>query len=313
MQVMNSNVVKLTRTSTTLLKRATRLGLFALGMGLTSQAFATSDIWLFDINTQGQLVTDSAKNITARPGYDNQPHFSRDGKGLFYTEMSTVFGLQQTDVIYYSFDDQSQTNITKTIETSEYSPTETSDPNLLSIIKVERDGTQRLWYVNKSTGQQSLLNRHIKPVGYHAWGEKGEIAMFILGEPMTLQLVDDKKDKQATTLDNNIGPSIRYSDELDLFTYSKEQDGRQMLWSFSVKDGTKQPQIALPNGSQYYTLFDQTQVITADQNSLVTWPLNSKASWRPFADLSPFCVNGITRIAVNKPKTKIAVVCNEPQ
>lgn len=311
MLITNSNLVKLTQTSKTLLRRSFRLSLLVLGISASGHTIANSDIWLFNLDQQGQVNTDSAKNITARPGYDNQPHFTKDNQGLYYTEMSTVFGMQQTDIVYYDFNTQSHTNITRSVETSEYSPTETTNPDLLSIIKVERDGTQRLWYVNKVTGQQSLLNRHIKPVGYHAWGEAGEIAMFILGEPMTLQLIDGQSDKQASRLDDNIGPSIRYSKQLDMFTYSKEQDGRQVLWSFSVKDGSKQPQIALPAGSQYYTLLDQTHVITADKNRLVTWPLNTKASWRPFADLSAFCNNGITRIAVNKSKTKIAVVCNE--
>ena len=279
----------------------------------SSMTLASSDILMYDLNADGQLVPESKINITNRAGYDNQPFFSQNGKGLYYTQMSNVMGSDQTDIIYYDFAEGRHTNLTRTIQSSEYSPTEIPNSTLLSVIKVEPDGTQRLWTINQETGQQSILNRHIKPVGYHAWGANGEIAMFVLGEPMTLQIIDSKDNKVAVKIADNIGPSIRYSATLDVFTYSIQTEQGQELWTY--QHNTNSPKTTkltvLPQGAQYYTLFDDQTVISANGSELMTASLNASPSWHRFANLSADCPTSITRIAVAKDQSKIAVVCNE--
>ena len=81
-----------------------RLSIFALSLTLALPAVAQTDIWLIDFNDDKKLDISTAKNITNRKGYDNQPSFSQDGKGLYYTKMlSTTQGEQQADIFYYNF------------------------------------------------------------------------------------------------------------------------------------------------------------------------------------------------------------------
>lgn len=305
-----------TKTKSSRLTVLSILAAATIGASYSFSALASSDILLYNINEQGQVLKDSKIKVTDRPGYDNQPFFSRDSKGLFYTQMSKVMGQDQTDIVYYDFANGSHTNLTRTVQTSEYSPTEIPNSDRLSVIKVETDGTQRLWTINKKTGQQALLNRHIKPVGYHAWGKSGEIAMFVLGEPMTLQIIDSANAKKAKKLADDIGPSIRYSQDLDLFTYTVNTDQGHQLRTYrhnsSEKASTQESFIHLPKGSQYYTLFDDTTVITADGSELVTWSIKGAQAWQPLVDLSDDCPTSISRIAVSQDARQLAVVCNEP-
>ena len=53
----------------------------------TSQA-PDPDIFLVSLRqTGGKLEVTGARNLTNRPGYDNQPSWSRDGRTLFFTSV----------------------------------------------------------------------------------------------------------------------------------------------------------------------------------------------------------------------------------
>ena len=83
------------------LSRASTLALAVLALGacsgdddadgptpmlLPSQPPGT-DVWLapLETNAAGELTVGSPRNVTGRPGYDNQPHFTPDGSGFWYT------------------------------------------------------------------------------------------------------------------------------------------------------------------------------------------------------------------------------------
>ena len=79
--------------------------------------------------------------------------------------------------------------VTRTPE-SEYSPTVTPDGAHISVIRVEADGTQRLWRFTLDGGAPELVLAGVKPVGYHAWADDHTLVLFVLGSPATLQLAD---------------------------------------------------------------------------------------------------------------------------
>lgn len=75
--------------------------------------------------------------------YDNRPAFTPDGTGLLFT--STRGGGTQTDISRYDIMSGETMRVTSTPE-SEYSPTVTPDEAHVSVIRVEADGTPRLWW-----------------------------------------------------------------------------------------------------------------------------------------------------------------------
>ena len=83
------------------------------------------------------------------------------------------------------------TRVTNTPE-SEYSPTVTPDGAHISVIRVEADGTQRLWRFTLDGRSPELVLTDVKPVGYHAWVDDHTLALFVLGSPATLQLADTR-------------------------------------------------------------------------------------------------------------------------
>ena len=68
-------------------------------------AFAQTDIevYLFDLSySNGTYTISNPLNISNNPGYDSQPSFTPDGKGVLFS--STRDG--QTDVVLYSIQDK---------------------------------------------------------------------------------------------------------------------------------------------------------------------------------------------------------------
>jgi hypothetical protein len=121
-------------------------------------------------------------------GYDNQPYFGSDGRTMLFT--SNRDG-KQTDIYFVELQTQQIRQFTDTPE-SEYSPTVMPDDAGVSVIRVEADGTQRVWQFITGAPAPSPVLKDVKPAGYHAWVDAGRLAVYVLGKPATLQIADVK-------------------------------------------------------------------------------------------------------------------------
>ena len=66
---------------------------------------------------------------------------------------------------------------------------------------------QRLWRFNASGASPQLILADINPVGYHAWVDADRLALFVLGQPNSLQLASVKTGKGEVAA-NGIGRSL---------------------------------------------------------------------------------------------------------
>jgi hypothetical protein len=150
------------------------------------------------------LAIARAVNVTNSPGYDNQPSFAPDGRSFFFTSSR---GGSQTDIYRYDVASGTTTRITETPE-SEYSPTVTPDGAHLSVIRVEADGTQRLWQFTLDGRDPAVVLRDVKPVGYHVWTDRSTLVLFVLGPPATLRVADTRTGL-ADVVVTDIGRSLQ--------------------------------------------------------------------------------------------------------
>src|SRR5438045_6945052 len=141
----------------------------------------------------GMLEVGQPINITNSPGYDNQPSFTPDGQSILFTSIrgsSSGHGRAQTDIYRYGVASGATARITDTPD-GEYSPTVTPDGEHISVIRQQPDGTQELWrFTLTGTRPERVLT--VNPVGYHAWADDHTVALFVLGQPATLQLADTR-------------------------------------------------------------------------------------------------------------------------
>src|SRR5687767_12640485 len=140
-------------------------------------------------------------NITNRKGYDNQPYWVGNSR-ILYTSQEPG----QTDIYEINFGTSSIVRLTETPE-SEYSAAATPEEMTFSVVRVERDSTQRLWRFRKDRSPPSLVLRDIKPVGYYAWLDSTTLALFVLGNPNSLQIADTRSGA-GRVVTTNIGRSL---------------------------------------------------------------------------------------------------------
>lgn len=258
-----------------------------------------TDIWLARLTATG---IEQPINITSRAGYDNQPSFTADGKGILFTRSNG----KQTDIYVYDFTSRSSapTQITNTPE-SEYSPTVTPDGQGISVIRVEADGTQRLWRFTRDGRDPRVVLRDVKPVGYHAWGPDGQLALFVLGNPNTLQIADSRTGR-SRIVTQRIGRSIHRIPGRDTISVLHTEGEARTIKELNLKTRTLKPLVrAVGSADGDYAWTPDGAILMSDGKSLMRW---NGSDWTAFADLVARGLSGVSRMAVSPDGKWLALV-----
>jgi hypothetical protein len=269
-----------------------------------------TDIYLFGLTIDGGTWRLSeAVNITDRDGYDNQPRFLPDGSALLYT---SIHG-EQADIYRYEVDSGRTVRVTTT-ETSEYSPTPLPDGSGFSTVRVEDDGTQRLWSFDLEGGQANLVLPDIKPVGYHGWLDGERLGLFVLGEPPTLVLAA-AGEGSGDTVAENIGRSIHVTPDGKAVSFvHKASEDEWTIDLLDLERRARRTLIPTRAGSEDFIWTPGGGILMGEGSGLFACsPGDDPAAWRQVADLATSDVAGITRLAMSSDSSRLAVVGARPQ
>ena len=162
-----------------------------------------TDIWLVDIiKKDGKYTCKNPLNITNKNGYDNQPSFSNDDKGIYFVSVKEP---NQTEIFFYSIKNKTTTPLRQTRE-SEYSPTQTIDAKFITSVVVLADSSQQLFNydVTNILAPEAISKNAINTdsVGYFTWLSKDTILYYKLTEPHSLRAWDLKTNKDAWICNN---------------------------------------------------------------------------------------------------------------
>ena len=273
-----------------------------------AQAPPGTDIWLARLSPGGAIT--QPINLTNRAGYDNQPSFTPDGKAILFTRRDG----EQTDIYAYDFTSRTSdvTRITNTPE-SEYSPTVTPDGAGISVIRVETDGTQRLWRFTRDGQSPQLVLTNVKPVGYHAWGPGGVLALFVLGNPNTLQIADSRTGR-ATVVAERIGRSIHRIPGRETISVLHVEGNTRMIKELDLSSRTLRPLVrALETTDGDYAWTPDGSILMSDKDNLMRWSSTRTGhgqgeEWTPVANLVGLGLAGVTRVAVSPDGRWLAMV-----
>jgi hypothetical protein len=252
------------------------------------------------------MVVGAPSNITSSPGYDNQPFFAPDGETLFFT--SIAGGARQTDIYQYDTRSRTSSRVTSTPE-GEYSPTVTPDGAHLSVIRVEADATQRLWRFTLTGQQPEIVLERIKPVGYHAWADDRTLALFVLGQPPTLQLADTRTGDGEVLL-RGIGRSLQRIPGAARSALSRRMPTARCGFASSIRrPGASRrwwPRSPVEGADCAWT--PDGMLVMAEHDVLYGW--RPATEWKRLADLAALGLHGVTRIAISPKGDRIALVAN---
>ena len=258
---------------------------------LASAQPSGTDIYAAAIEN-GRPSTEPA-NLTQREGYDNQPGFTADGTSFYFTQMDST---GQADIVLYSFAEGSMRKLTET-STSEYSGTPMPGSDRFSVVRVEEDGTQRLWsFANDGTDPQLVLPAR-DAVGYHAWGDETDLLLFVLGEPHELHHATVGQDS-TELLVKHIGRCIQKIPGEDAYSFvQKSGSGGWMIRRLDRATGEISDIAQTPDESiEDYCWTPDGRLWSSNSISVLEW---RSPHWRRVVKYRDAGIKGISRMAVS--------------
>lgn len=271
----------------------------------------STDVYLapITVSARDSFVAGKPVNITSRPGYDNQPAFAADERAVFYTSTRND---GQADIYRYDLATRQTMRLTATPE-SEYSATIMPGAKRFSVVRVERDSTQRLWSFAMDGSDPRLVLRTIKPVGYHAWLDSTHVALFVLGNPATLQ-VATLGTEQVDTIALNIGRSLAPAGARAVSFVQRQPDSGFVLNRIELDPVTGRSRVtsvaSMPPGAEFVAWTATGAAITAS-GSRVFILRPGHREWEVLADWASDGITNITRLAISTRGDWLAFVAND--
>ena len=263
-----------------------------------------TDIFISSIKIQNGIMEFSRpENITHRKGYDNQPYFLPDGKGLLFVAVPDT---TQADIFKYDFASKKISAVTTTRE-SEYSPMLTPDGMNISVVRVDTDNGQRLYELPLASTKSP---RHIPgtdAIGYYCWLNDSSLAMFILGNAMTLQVLNAKTNERSL-IASDIGRCLKMSkDGKNFYFVIKQNPDEWGIFKMNIATGEKKKIVTTLAGSEDFALMPDGTFLMGNKGKLYRFSPSSGETWKEIADFSPV-LGDFYRISISAKGDKIAMV-----
>ena len=260
-----------------------------------------TDVWLaqiFDV-VGGGFTIDEARDLTSRPGYDNQPFFGNDGS-LYFVQQEGV----RTDIWRWNPGTNVKDRLTATPDESEYSPTVMPRSQGISMIKVEADSTQRLWAVDLDGSRPRVLLEDVAPVGYHAWFDADHVALYVLGDPSTLQIAN-LATGEVRTVAENIGRSLQAVPERRAVSFAQlDADGGSTIRMWDLDADAARDVAPAVDGGEFHAWTPGGVLLQGSGSAIWAWV---DGAWTQVGDFSGLG-QVVSRLAVDPSGGTIAVV-----
>ena len=259
-----------------------------------------TDVWLLDLAHDGDTLRASApRNLTQRPGYDNQPFFTPSGD-LLYVQMEGG----RTDVWQWSAGDERVTRVTATPDQGEYSPTPIpgSDGGI-SYIRSPDDSSGRLWRMPRAGAEPEVVFADIGPVGYHAWFDPDHVALWLLQESRPLQVVD-LATNTARPIATDVGRSPQSVPKRRAVSFTRATDSGRQVELYDLDLERTEVLAVLPEGGDFHAWTPDGVLLCSAGSRVYAW---RDGSWQTVVDLGDRGLL-LTRLAVSPDSQRLALV-----
>src|ERR1700741_516592 len=275
-----------------------------------------TDIWLYEKKkTPTGIILHKGTNITNRPGYDNQPHFSPDSKLLYFVAVKED---KQADIYSYSIGNKKTVQLTKTPE-SEYSPTVTPDKKSLACVVVLVDSSQIILPLSIKDGYVSAYPNHkdkfedqqislFDSVGYFSFLNADTVLYYKLSEPHSLRARSITKGTDVLIAEN-ITRAFKPAAAAKFFYVVKEEKGNVVrMYDTRLK---KSEEYAVTKTDNEDFIWDKTLgLIKSDGSKIMRYNPDLK-TWVELGDFSAAGISKITRFALSPNGRFLALVSNK--
>ncbi len=273
--------------------------LFLICVGMLTRGYSQTgtDLWIMETTGKGgnlKILPETAKKLTDRPEYDNQPSFINEYQLVF----SAADENGNHDIIVYNFESEKFTNLSKTDDRSEFSPRITDCGMYIAAVVMEEDKKQRIWLYPTSFEPAELLYDDIEPVGYYDWYDN-KAAMFVLGEPNRLIYANGRND--LISIDSGIDRSIVKRPKTSEITYLTEvsPDEAGIIKSYDIESGAREVYLEGLKGARDFIWIDKRHLLMASGNEIFIRKY-SNPEWKSLGKIKSDTHQKITRMAYSE-------------
>lgn len=253
-----------------------------------------TEVYLLDLSESGgQLTLSNPRNVSDKPGYDNQPSFHPTQPLLYYTSMMAD---KQTDIWSYNIETAVRKPLTNTPD-SEYSPTVLPDKQAIScIVQRKANGDQDLvkYSLSDPTATTVLLeSQKTGKIGYQAWLNETEGIVFVLGEPNSMHYLNRKTGKD-TTIATAIGRSLHRIPGRNAFSFVQQVGDKWLIRSYDPARNQVSTIADSSPDSEHYMAWATTGILIESRGNEL-WQYDLKTSrWQ------------VVRLPENLPRKKLS-------
>lgn len=262
-----------------------------------------TDIWLAELNAKepGKIV--KAFNASNRPGYDNQPSFSKDGKKIFFT---SVHEDKQADIYCYSLKGKKIEQLTKTKE-SEYSPNE-STSNALSVVTVLQDSSQVIQLLDlKTFSVNNSAISQFDSVGYYNFLNADTVLYYKLTKPHSLRFHVMSTGNDGFLCENPCR-TFRTIDRCT-FIYGIKDSASTNYYTYDVRLQKANLFATIKSVNEDMVWHPSLGLLVSDGSNILQYDPQGK-QWKILYDLSSFGVKKITRFCFDPKMEHLCFVNN---
>lgn len=261
---------------------------------------AGTDVWLLDLLREGDaLSAASPRNLTNRPGYDNQPFFTPAGD-LLFVQMENG----RTDLWRWNAGSNRSTRVTETPEQGEYSPTPIPESNGgISYIRSPDDTSGRLWRMPQAGAAPEIVFADIGPVGYHAWFDAEHVALWLLQDPSVLQLVE-LATEETQALATGVGRSPQSVPNRRAVSFTRATDDGRVVEMYDLDLARTEALALLPEGGDFHTWTPDGVLLCSAGSRVFAW---RDGNWQQVVDLADLGLT-LSRLTVSPDGTRLALV-----
>jgi hypothetical protein len=284
------------------MKKASSFLYFLLVTGFAMAQLPDTDIFVAEMKwTKDSTYFKNPVNITHREGYDNHPYFSANGSALYYSATD----YKQCDIKRYFFATRVSANVNHSKE-SDFSPGLTPDGKSMSVVRIDLDSAQRAYTFPLNDAAHPVVIAGTDSIGYYCWLKDTLLAMFIIGEPSTLQILN-RNMLTRTTVSSNIGRCLKLSaDSSLLYFLVKHSETDWRIHTYNVKTAAVEEVAETMPGDEDFAVLHDGTLLMGDHGKLFALK-KGKKKWKEVADFTA-SVGNFNRISISPKEDKIALV-----
>ncbi|ABC62537.1 hypothetical protein ELI_02225 [Erythrobacter litoralis HTCC2594] len=268
-------------------------------------AFPETEIFLFDYDAsaEGDALS-NGRNVTQRPGYDNQPYFTPGSATFLYARDDGT----QTDIWEYDIASGTHRQITRTPE-SEFSPTPSPDDKTISMV-FERNNS--IWQIERSAPDAPTWALEAagvpEPVGYFARNYASGDILYWSRYGFNVALTSAEKPAYHFISGHAVPATPHVIPGSAEISFVHRQTNEQVwIKAFDPETRAIRPLTPLVGTNANYTWTPDGAILQIEDGKVHRWREDG-AGWAEVGDLSEPGITSANRIAVSPDGKRIAVV-----